>query len=587
MQGADVFATVSSPEEKQFLIATSSVPEDRIYSNKNTAYAKAVLRATQGHGVDVVFNTLLGGDKLQASSECTALGGRFLEIGRDNIEANVALPMAMFARGITFSAVDLTKLDSGATTRLRDEGLHLLSQGKVKGSQQIHKFKASDIDQAFKQLQSSGDFGSVIVSPNPEDVIPVSQSIEAQSNCSWTNKHDSQQFVREAREWTFDRNASYLIAGGSGGLGRAILRWMADRGAEHLIVPSRSGTKSKAMAETVAELTARGVNIVAPVCDVSSTSSLASILDECAITMPPIKGCINAAMVLQDAIFQNMTFAQWDLTMRSKVLTSWNLHHLLPKNLDFFVLLASLAGVTGQMASSNYAGTCTFQDALAGYRIAQGMKAVSLDMGWIRNIGIIAETSAYQRQRQDANNMQAIDDDELFALLTLCCDPTTPPPAPSDARGQMLFGIRTPADILSQGQTPPDLLDRPLFSAFSYIAGSGAAAGAEDAADRGAAHADQGAAARFRQAAEPAKRKQVVLASLAAKLARAMFIPPGDVESNKPLSNYGVDSLMAVDLRNWINREFGATVSTVDIQSMPSISHIADSVVAKSTIAAA
>lgn len=90
-----------------------------------------------------------------------------------------------------------------------------------------------------------------------------------------------------------------MVAGGLGGIGRAIIRWMASRGAKHLILPSRSGPSSKAATEAVAELAKKGVNVVAPKCDVSSASSLAEVLEECSKTMPPVKGCINAAMVLQ------------------------------------------------------------------------------------------------------------------------------------------------------------------------------------------------------------------------------------------------------------------------------------------------
>ena len=119
---------------------------------------------------------------------------------------------------------------------------------------------------------------------------------------------------------------------------------MTDRGAKHFIIPSRSGTSSKAARKLVDELAARDVNAVAPQCDVSSESSLASMLHECSRTMPPIKGCMNAAVNLQDAIFQQkMTFEQWDLSIRSKVLTSLNLHRLLPNDLDFFILLSSMA----------------------------------------------------------------------------------------------------------------------------------------------------------------------------------------------------------------------------------------------------
>lgn len=360
---------------------------------------------------------------------------------------------------------------------------------------------------------------------------------------------------------------------------------MADRGAKHFIVPSRSGASSKAAVEMVAQLQARGVTVVAPKCDVSDEASLSSLLAECSKTLPPIKGCINGAMVLQDAIMANMTFAQWELTMKSKVQTSWNLHRLLPKDLDFFILLASLAGVAGQMASANYAGGCTFQDALARHRVAQGQRAISLDIGWMRNVGIIAENSGYQRQRQSLNDMNPIDDTELLAVLALACDPGSPLPtsaAPPRAPGQVLFGLRTPAENMLQGLESPAVLDRPLFAGFSFIPGGSGASQAGGAQSSSAASADQGAGHLFRQAGDAGERVQVVLRALSAKLARAMSISPEDVEPGKALSAYGVDSLMAVELRNWIGREFGAAVAVFDIMGGVPIASVADLVTARS-----
>lgn len=363
---------------------------------------------------------------------------------------------------------------------------------------------------------------------------------------------------------------------------------MADRGAKHLIVPSRSGASSKAAADLIAQLQERGVTVVAPKCDVSDAASLGSLLDECSKTLPPIKGCINGAMVLQDAIMANMTFAQWDLTMKSKVQTSWNLHQLLPKDLDFFILLASLAGVAGQMASANYAGGCTFQDALARYRVAQGQRTISLDIGWMRNVGIIAENSGYQRQRQSLNDMNPVDDTELLAVLTLCCDPRNPLPTPTSpqAPGQVLFGLRTPAENMLQGLESPAVLDRPLFAGFSFIPGGGVGGSQQAAAGQSsaAAAADQGAGALFRQAGDSGERVQIVLRALSAKLARAMSISPDDVEPGKALSAYGVDSLMAVELRNWIGREFGAAVAVFDIMGGVPIASVADLVTARSGV---
>ena len=100
-----------------------------------------------------------------------------------------------------------------------------------------------------------------------------------------------------------DANASYVIAGGFGGIGRAILLWMADRGAKNLIVPSTSGPSSQAARDVVSELTRRGVRVITTICNAASATDLAALLRDCATSMPRVKGCINAAMVLQVRIF--------------------------------------------------------------------------------------------------------------------------------------------------------------------------------------------------------------------------------------------------------------------------------------------
>ncbi|KAL1865498.1 Type I Iterative PKS [Diaporthe australafricana] len=570
MQGAEVFATASTPEKRLFLTDRLSIAKDHIFSSETTSFAQGVMRITGGEGVDVVYNSLPGDDALRASCECMARNGRLVQIGQANTIANATFPMATLARNVSFSAVDVTELSPKVAIRLLKKTMQLLEEEKIQLSQPLQVFNASGVEEAFKQLQSGNSLGRVIIAPKPEDVVP--------------------QFTQEHRPWTFDENASCLIAGGSGGLGRAILNWMADRGAKHLIVPSRSGASSKAAADMIAQLQARGVTVVAPQCDVSDAASLGSLLDECSDTLPPIKGCINGAMVLQDAIMANMTFAQWDLTMKSKVQTSWNLHRLLPKDMGFFILLASLAGVAGQMASANYAGGCTFQDALARYRVAQGHRAISLDIGWMRNVGIIAENPGYQRQRQSLNDMNPIDDTELLAVLTLACDPQNPLPTPTSPRapGQVLFGLRTPAENMLQGLESPAVLDRPLFAGFSFIpgGGGGGGGGSEQAAggQSSATAADQGAGALFRQAGDSGERVQIVLRALSAKLARAMSISPDDVEPGKALWAYGVDSLMAVELRNWIGREFGAAVAVFDIMGGVPIASVADLVTARSGV---
>ncbi|KAI1151541.1 hypothetical protein F4825DRAFT_354477 [Nemania diffusa] len=556
LRGAEIFATVGFDEKKKFLMEKFDIPDDHIFYSRNTSFAQGIMRVTNGYGVDVVLNSL-SGDGLRASWECIAPYGRFIEIGKADIMANSSLPMACFARNVTFSAVDLVHLsqsDEELTSRLLKSTLGLLEQGAQHPSP-LHVYPVSQVEDAFRYLQSGKNTGRIVIGVDPTDIVP--------------------QRVVEKKTWRFDSQASYVIAGGFGGLGRAIIKWMADRGAKHLIILSKSGPASEAAVKLVSNLTARGVTVFAPKCDASSVTALAAVLEEHgAQAMPPIKGCINAAMVLQDAVFENMTYAQWILTINSKVQSSWNLHDMLPGDLDFFVLLSSLAGICGTVAQSNYAGGCSAQDALARYRTAHGKKAVSFDVGWMRNIGIIAEKESYQRNRQQAADMQQIDDTELLALLSFYCDPELP--LLSVAKSQILIGLLTPADFLLQGQTPPQMHDRPFFGPFSYVVGP--------AVSDTSASATENPGTLFRLAKETDERIQIVIRALATKLARAMSILPDDVEPSKPLSSYGVDSLMAVELRNYIGREFQATVAVFDIMGGVPISSIGDLVAERSTV---
>ncbi|KAH8890390.1 hypothetical protein GQ53DRAFT_721621 [Thozetella sp. PMI_491] len=556
MLGAEVFATVGFDEKKQYLVDKYNIQPDHIFYSRDTTFARGIMRVTDGYGVDVVLNSL-SGDGLQASWECVAPHGRFIEIGKADITANSTLPMACFARNVTFSAVDLHHISlerPALAYRQLERVMGLLREGMIQNPSPLNIYNLENIEQAFRYLQSGKSMGRIIIGVEKSDLTPKR--------------------LLERSDWKLDAHASYVVVGASGGLGRAISKWMVEKEARYLILLSRSGETSTALAEVTKDLRAQGVVIAAPECDVSLKASLSTALEECSKTMPPIKGCIQSAMALHDIIFDNMTYAQWRETTGSKVQASWNLHALLPDGLDFFVLLSSLAGIYGSITQANYSAGCSFQDALARYRTSRGQKAISLDLGWMRNIGIVAETASYQQVRQAANDMAAIEDTELVALLELYCDPDRPI-LPS-AQSQLLVGAVTPADCLSRGLAPPTLALRPMFSGFSMIVGKNGS-DRVDGGDGGPSFASL-----FRQATEAAERGEVVVQGLATKLARAMSIAVDDVEPSKQLSDYGVDSLMAVELRNWIAKDFGVNLAVFEIMGARTIAAIGTLVAEKS-----
>lgn len=231
-----------------------------------------------------------------------------------------------------------------------------------------------------------------------------------------------------------------------------------------------------------------------------------------------------------------------------------------------------MSGICGSVCQSNYAAGCTFQDALARYRQSKGLNAIAIDIGWMRDIGIIAENIHYQQTRRHERDTKEVEGGELITLLEMCCDPVHP--NTSLAKNQVLIGARTPADALIQGEPVPPLLQRPLFSSFSQLVGG----------ERGTVNNRDtlSSAMLFRQATESEERTEILVKAISMKLARALDIAPEDVEPSKLLSDYGVDSLMAVELRNWIGKDFHAEVAVFDITGGTSIAALASLVVGRS-----
>ncbi|KAH6645401.1 hypothetical protein BKA67DRAFT_664483 [Truncatella angustata] len=536
--GAEIFATVGSQSKKQLLVDRFDLAPTHIFHSRDTSFAQGISRLTDGCGVDVILNSL-SGDGLRASWESIAPYGRFIEIGKADITSNSSLPMANFQKNVSFSAVDLHHMAQTRPALLSDlmhNVLDLVASNIIRYPYPLHLFGTSEVENAFRAMQGGINAGRNIIQVKPSESVP--------------------KFLRYKSDWRLNANASYLIAGGLGGLGRAICKWMVDKGANHLIILSRSGMKTVAGSQAVEQLQSRGVHVKVLTCDATSYEALVSALSTCASSMPPIKGCINAAMALQDGIFDTLPHSRWDYTLRSKLDTSWNLHQLLPKGLDFFVLLSSLSGLYGTVSLSNYAAGCTFQDALARYRNSIGDTAVSLDIGWMRTIGIIAETELYQRNREKARDMRPIEEAELLSLLDLCCDPSSPYGQPGADRSQVLIGATTPAFFLRRGETPIAQVQSRMFSGFLNVMEAKTTSGSRIANEH---------VVLFREAKDPEDRLMIVVNALAGKLARALSVAAEYIEAEKPLSHYGVDSLMAVELRNWFINDFDAKVAVFEI----------------------
>ncbi|KAF1974061.1 hypothetical protein BU23DRAFT_532398 [Bimuria novae-zelandiae CBS 107.79] len=561
LAGAEVYATTSSQAKKDFLMSRYGIPADHIFYSRNTSFAEAVRQATNGRGVDVLVNSLAG-DSLIASWELMAPHGRFLELGRADINGNSNLPMMNFKNNVSFSSIALDYiLDHRPVqlARMLNAVTDMLTRGDLKLPSPLRTYSVSEITDAFRHLQSGGSVGKIVLTVDPSDVVKT--------------------YRIESSHWTFPENATYVIAGGLGGLGRSAARWMVARGAKHLILLSRSGPVAKASQELLADLRKAGATVEAPRCDVSLEDSLRSVLQELEAKMPPIKGCLQGTMVLRDALFEKMSYADWVAATESKTTASWNLHKLLPKGMDFFLFLSSLCGIVGNLGQANYAAGNTYQDALAYHRVSQGEKGTSLDIGAMASVGIIAENTEYMGlMGHDEDVIRVVQENEFHAVLDIYLGPD-PPATGSEMAAQALVGMSTPQVYIDNGIELPTLLNQRMYAPLARLGAhsSDATARADNANGINYAKA-------FRAATSADEASSVVLAALTSKLSRALSVAPEDLDPSKPLHQYGVDSLVAVELRNWFGKEFESIVTVLKIMSAVDVRAVATLVVEQSTV---
>ena len=252
---------------------------------------------------------------------------------------------------------------------------------------------------------------------------------------------------------------------------------------------------------------------------------------------------------------EKMSFEDWELSIKPKVFGSWNLHNLLPHDLEFFVCLSSVAGIIGSGAQSNYAAGNTYMDALVHYRIARGQKATSIDLGWMDSEGVIAENESLQKGVTTAGFLMPISSPNFHALLDFHCNPSLDLATSSTC--QPIIGLETPSGMRAKGLNMPHWMQRRTFRNLHQIGLD------EHVSEKSEPAVDY--VTLFRRATSLGEAARVLTEDLVKKLAKALSIPLDDIDTFKPLHAYGVDSLLAVELRNYYAKELRADVTVFDL----------------------
>ena len=373
---------------------------------------------------------------------------------------------------------------------------------------------------------------------------------------------NSFQVILDVRpSFRFNTDATYIIAGGLGGLGRSVSRWFVERGARHLILLSRSGTKSTEAQELVAELTSSGTQVKTPACNIADQKALGLALDECLTDMPAIRGCIQSSMVLRDGMFEGITFESWEESTLPKIQGSWNLHSSLPDGMDFFVLFSSISAIIGNRGQSNYAAGNTFEDALAQYRVSKGERASSINLGLFISAGVLSGDKSLLEKFRARSFFNPMTEAQLFALLDYYCNP-----AESYVNS---LDCQTIVHDAAADQPNTDVaywLTKPSFRQILTNMSNG---------DAGTASSDVvNFGTEFAVASSLTEASAAVTKVLMKKLADTLSLPDKELDAAQPMHSYGVDSLVAVDLRNWFAKELQVDFAIFDILGSTSIAGV-------------
>ncbi|KAL2069921.1 hypothetical protein VTL71DRAFT_14600 [Oculimacula yallundae] len=556
--GAELFVTVGTNEKRDFLKSTFNIPDHHIFNSRNIDFANDILTATGEKGLDVVLNSLTG-DLLDESWRLLADGGTMLEIGKKDILDRNSLAMEPFDRNISFRAIDMSheRAPDHLVHRLLTELFRLIDRGHVKPVAPIHRFSFADIGSAIRFLRAGKHIGKIVITDGsaPDIKVPVRLA---------------------PRPLKLREDSSYLIVGGLKGLCASLAIYLAKNGAKNLAVISRSGHADERSKGVVKEINALGCHIDLLTADVAKLEDVEKAFRS---TTVPIKGVIQGAMVLRDKTFSSMEISDYHAALDCKTKGTWNLHSAAQKlglELDFFTMLSSISGLVGQKGQANYAAGNAFLDAFANYRHGLGRPACAVDLGVIEDVGYIAEHQGMQ-DRLDTSIWTGINEGLLRKILYFSILQQQNHTSKTSTRTQIITGIPVPQ--------PPSsgLIQDARFGAL--FSNSGSASGAGNDGNGSGSRATQALMLLLKsKTADPAAQLAATVDVVNTGFARILRLAE-PMDQGRPIAAYGIDSLAAIEVRNWIRVELGALVTTLDIVNAPSLLVLCKKIVAKVTAA--
>src|SRR3984957_12805975 len=367
--GAEIFATAGSDVKRDFVRMLGA---DHVFDSRSLGFADQVMRASGG--VDVVLNSLAG-DAIARNLRLLRAFCRMLELGKRDFYENSRIGLRPLRNNISYFGIDADQLLAQRPDTARRVFIDLMA---LFADGSLHPlphrtFDAADIATAFRHMQASRHIGKVVVTFAP-DFDPLGFPVAEPAPVA---KPD----------------ATYVVTGGLSGFGLRTAWWLVHHGARHLALLSRRGAAATPEGETILEqFAAAGVSVVAPVCDIADEATVSGTLDWIEAHMPPVRGIVHAAMVIEDALLRDLERDQLHRVLAPKICGAWHLHQAtLDRELDFFILNSSATTLFGNPGQAAYVAANMALEALATERRALGLPATCVGWGPIADVGSLAQ----------------------------------------------------------------------------------------------------------------------------------------------------------------------------------------------------
>ncbi|OBI74479.1 type I polyketide synthase [Mycobacterium sp. E740] len=501
--GAEVFATAGSEQRRQVL---RDMGIEHVYDSRSVEFADEIRRDTGGYGVDIVLNSVIGAAQ-RAGVELLAFGGRFVEIGKRDIYGDTKLGLFPFRRNLTFYALDLALLSFSHPQRLRDlltTVYKLTADGVLPMPESTH-YPLADAATAIRVMSGAQHTGKLILdiprAGSSSVVLPPEQ-------------------VRAFRE-----DGAYIITGGLGGLGLFLAEKMAAGGCGRIVLTSRSQPDLKTL-ETIALIRAIGADVVVECGDITEPGTAERVVATATATGLPVRGVLHAAAVIEDATLTNITDELIERDWAPKVLGAWNLHTATAgQPVDWFCSFSSAAALVGSPGQGAYAAANSWLDAFTHWRRAQGLPATAIAWGAWGQIGAATALA-------EGTGVAITPDEGAYAFEALL------------RHNRAYTGY---APIMGTPWLTAFAQHSPFAEAFRTTGQSA------------------GGSSKFRAELEeltpeewPALLRRLISDQVSLILRR-------NVDPDRPLAEYGMDSLGALELRTRIETETGLRITSTNM----------------------